>query len=55
MQVNTCIKGGGTMCYFLIDTYIDTEKGRGMYDEYKKIVGMRIASVHARALIVEEE
>lgn len=21
-------------CYFLVDTYIDKEKGRGMYDDY---------------------
>ncbi|MBR6400587.1 MAG: DUF1330 domain-containing protein [Firmicutes bacterium] len=21
-------------CYFIIDTYIDAEKGRGMYDDY---------------------
>lgn len=22
------------MCYFVVDTYIDEEKGRGAYDEY---------------------
>lgn len=21
-------------CYFMVDTYMDEEKGRGMYDEY---------------------
>ena len=21
-------------CYFMVDTYIDEEKGRGQYDEY---------------------
>lgn len=67
------------MVYFLIDTYIDSEKGRGSYDEYierviiirfpdrehmercfeseeyKEIMGMRISSVDARAIIVEED
>ncbi|MGN1187414.1 MAG: DUF1330 domain-containing protein [Lachnospiraceae bacterium] len=97
------------MIYFLIDTYIDSEKGRGSYDEYiekvkpivesfggtyilrserirslspertpqrviiirfqdrehmencfdseeyKEIMGMRISSVDARAIIAEED
>ena len=27
-------KGKDMSCYFIIDTYIDEERGRGMYDDY---------------------
>ena len=28
-------------CYFLIDTYIDTQRGRGEYDQYIEAVRQR--------------
>lgn len=36
--------------YFIVDTYIDEQKGRG---EYKAIMAKRTNSVDSRAIIVE--
>ena len=45
-------------CYFMVDTYIDEEKGRGQYDcfgseAYRQIMKKRMDSVDARAVVVE--
>ena len=39
-------------CYFMVDTYMDADKGRGMYDEYIQEVKPIVESVDVRALII---
>lgn len=43
------------MCYFLIDTYIDEEKGRGLYEEYIKKVKPVVESYGGRYLLRSEK
>ena len=41
-------------CYFMVDTYIDKEKGRGMYDEYIRKVKPIIESFGGEYLLRTE-
>lgn len=42
-------------CYFLVDTYIDQEKGRGPYDEYIRKVKPIVESFGGEYLIRTEK
>ena len=42
-------------CYFLVDTYIDQEKGRGLYDEYIRKVKPIVESFGGEYLIRTEK
>ena len=42
-------------CYFLVDTYIEKEKGRGMYDEYIRKVKPIVESFGGEYLIRTEK
>lgn len=42
-------------CYFLVDTFIDKEKGRGMYDEYIRKVKPIVESFGGEYLIRTEK
>ena len=41
-------------CYFLVDTYIDEEKGRGMYDDYIRKVKPIVESFGGEYLVRTE-
>ena len=41
-------------CYFLVDTYIDEEKGRGMYDDYIRKVKPIVESYGGEYLVRTE-
>lgn len=42
-------------CYFLVDTYIDQDKGRGLYDEYIRKVKPIVESFGGEYLIRTEK
>lgn len=42
------------MCYFLVDTYIDDAKGRGLYDDYIRKVKPIVESYGGRYLLRSE-
>ena len=42
-------------CYFMVDTYIDAEKGRGMYDEYIRRVKPIVESFGGEYLVRTEK
>lgn len=42
-------------CYFLVDTYIDKEKGRGMYDDYIRKVKPIVESFGGEYLVRTEK
>lgn len=42
-------------CYFMVDTYIDAEKGRGMYDEYIRRVKPIVESFGGEYLVRTEQ
>lgn len=41
-------------CYFMVDTYIDEKKGRGMYDEYIRKVKPTVESFGGEYLLRTE-
>ncbi|MGN0496416.1 MAG: DUF1330 domain-containing protein [Lachnospiraceae bacterium] len=41
-------------CYFIVDTYIDEEKGRGMYDDYIRKVKPIVESFGGEYLVRTE-
>ena len=41
-------------CYFMVDTYMDEEKGRGMYDEYIRKVKPIVESFGGEYLLRTE-
>lgn len=43
------------MCYFLVDTYIDAEKSRRLYDDYIQKVKPIVESYGGRYLLRSEE
>lgn len=43
------------MCYFLIDTYMDEEKGRGFYDDYIRKVKPVVERYGGRYLLRSEK
>lgn len=42
-------------CYFIVDTYIDAEKGRGMYDDYIQRVKQIVESFGGEYIIRSEK
>ena len=42
-------------CYFIVDTYIDADKGRGMYDEYIRRVKPIVESFGGEYLVRTEQ
>ena len=42
-------------CYFMVDTYIDEKKGRGMYDEYIRKVKPIVESFGGEYLLRTEK
>lgn len=47
-------EGVDMWCYFMVDTYIDEEKGRGMYDDYIRKVKPIVESFGGEYLVRTE-